>query len=197
MRYPRNPNYTMDTKLLSELTNHMELMRERYSDIIPLRMDFAYKKTSQSFRARYRDQLDMDMYRLAERVLIAHHVIGYAWVMECTELHGLHFHAMFYLDGQRKRNSYLSARVIADEWRNVTDDQGIFHNCQRDKYHKVDGGRCLHYSDKAGYKNLAFILSYMAKKEQKYDLDIKAFNVSEVPVRSNRGRPRKPLSDSW
>ncbi|MCP5699984.1 inovirus Gp2 family protein, partial [Klebsiella pneumoniae] len=78
--------------------------RDRYSDIIPLRMDFAYKTTSRRYADRYRDRWDMDMYRLAERVMSAGVVIGYVWVMEFTYRHGLHFHAMFYLDGQRKRN---------------------------------------------------------------------------------------------
>jgi len=191
MRYPTNSNYTIDEKLFTKLTEHMERMRDRYSDIIPLRMDFAYKKTNRRFDERCYDHWDIDMYRLAERAMRAGDVIGYAWVMEFTYTHGLHFHAMFYLDGQRKRNSYRSARAIAEEWRDITQNAGTFRNCQNEDYHKVNGGRNLHHLDRNGYRDLAYILSYMAKEEQKDTLDAKVWWISDVPARSRSGRPRR------
>lgn len=190
MTYRTNSNYTINDELFTNLTEHMERLRERYSDVIPLRMDFAYKTTSRRYADRYRDHWDMDMYRLAERVLRMGTVIGYAWVMEFTYQHGLHFHAIFYLDGQRKRNCYRSARVIAEQWRSITDGEGIFENCQKKVYHQVNGARCLHYSDRKGYRDLAFILSYMAKQEQKEAFDLPVSYLSDVPIRSRRGRPR-------
>ena len=190
MTYRTNPNFTIDDELFTDLTDHMERLRERYSDVIPLRMDFAYKTASRRYADRYRDHWDMDMYRLAERVLRANTVIGYAWVMEFTCQHGLHFHAVFYLDGQRKRNSYRSARVIAEEWRDVTHGEGIFENCQKKIYHKVNGSRCLHYSDRKGYCDLAFIVSYLAKQEQKEMLVTPAYCLSEIKPRGRGGRPR-------
>lgn len=194
MTYRINLNYTIDNELFSTLTEHMERLRDRYSDVIPLRMDFAYKSTSQRFIDRYQDHWDMDMYRLAERVLRSGCVIGYAWVMEFTHQHGLHFHAVFYLNGQRKRNSYRSARVIAEEWQNITHEAGIFDNCQKKIYHKVNGGRSLHHLDRKGYRDLAFILSYLAKEEQKGTQDIKVCWVSDIPVRRAGGRPRSCAS---
>lgn len=190
MTYRTNPNYTIDDELFLTLTNHMKRMRDRYSDVIPLRMDFAYKTTSRRYADRYRDHWDMDMYRLAERAIKAGTVIGYAWVMEFTYQHGLHFHAMFYLDGQRKRNCYRSARVIAEEWRSITDGEGIFENCQKKVYHKVNGARCLHYSDGKGYRDLAFILSYLAKQEQKEACEASVYWLSEIKPRGRGGRPR-------
>lgn len=190
MTYRINETYTLNDELFHDLTDHMERMRDRYSDIIPLRMDFAYKTTSRRYADRYRDRWDMDMYRLAERVMSAGVVIGYVWVMEFTYRHGLHFHAMFYLDGQRKRNCYCSARVIAEEWRSITDGEGIFENCQKKVYHKVNGARCLHHSDCEGYQDLAFILSYLAKQEQKEDCEDPVFWLSEIKLRGWGGRPR-------
>lgn len=190
MTYRTNPNFTIDDELFTDLTDHMESLRERYSDIIPLRMDFAYKTTSRRYADRYRDHWDMDMYRLAERVMRTNTVIGYAWVMEFTHQHGLHFHAVFYLDGQRKRNSYRSARVIAEEWRDVTNGEGIFENCQKKIYHKVNGSRCLHYSDRKGYRDLAFIVSYLAKLEQKEMFANPACWLSEIKPKGRGGRPR-------
>lgn len=190
MQYVTNPNYAMDEHLFSTLTEHMERMRDRYSDIIPLRMDFAYKKSSLLFNERCYDYSDIEMYRLAERSMRTGDVIGYAWVMEFTYTHGLHFHAMFYLDGQRKRNSYRSARAIAEEWGDITQNMGTFKNCQKEAYHKVNGGRSLHHLDHTGYRDLAFILSYMAKEEQKDTLDTKVCWTSDVPTRNHRGRPR-------
>jgi len=190
MIYPTNSNYTIDEDLFSTLTEHMERMRDRYSDIIPLRMDFAYKKSSILFNERCYDHWDIDMYRLAERAMRTDEVIGYAWVMEYTPTHGLHFHAIFYLDGQCKRNSYCSARSIAEEWRDITQNMGTFRNCQKETYHKVSGVRNLHHLDDKGYRDLAFILSYMAKEEQKDILDTKVCYTSDVPTRSRSGRPR-------
>ncbi|MEG1347876.1 MAG: inovirus-type Gp2 protein [Hafnia sp.] len=190
MTYRTNPNYTIDDELFTDLTGHMERLRDRYSDVIPLRMDFAYKVASKRYADRYRDHWDMDMYRLAERILRTNVVIGYAWVMEFTYQHGLHFHAVFYLDGQRKRNCYRSARTIAEEWRSITDGEGIFENCQKKVYHKVNGARCLHYSDRKGYRDLAFILSYMAKQEQKEMHASPTCWLSDIRPRGPGGRPR-------
>ena len=190
MAYRTNLNYTIDNELFTNLIDHMERMRERHSDIIPLRMDFAYKTSSKRYADRYRDHWDMDMYRLAERGLNTNTVIGYAWVMEFTYRHGLHFHAMFYLDGQRKRNCYRSARVIAEEWRDITEGMGIFENCQKKIYHKVNGARNLHYSDRKGYRDLAFILSYLAKQEQKEAYAAPVCWLNDIRRRGQGGRPR-------
>ncbi|AJJ08419.1 inovirus-type Gp2 protein [Yersinia pseudotuberculosis] len=190
MAYRTNLNYTIDDELFSNLTDHMERMRNRYSDIIPLRMDFAYKIDSQRYDQRYHDQWEMDMYRLAERVFSNKTVIGYAWVMEFTYRHGLHFHTIFYLDGQRKRNCYRSARIIAEEWRDITEKMGIFENCQKKSYHKVNGSRNIHYSDRKGYRDLAFILSYLAKQEQKEKYEIPIYWLSNINLRGQGGRPR-------
>jgi len=190
MTYQTNLNYTLDNDLFINLTNHMEQLRDRYSDIIPLRMDFAYRTSSKRYSERYRDHWDMDMYRLADRVQRTGTVIGYAWVMEFTYQHGLHFHAMFYLDGQRKRNCYRSARIIAEEWRSITNGAGIFDNCQKKVYHKVNGAKNLHYSDSQGYRDLAFILSYLAKQEQKEVYEAPMYWLSEIRPRGRGGRPR-------
>ena len=67
MTYRTNSNYTINDELFTNLTEHMERLRERYSDVIPLRMDFAYKTTSRRYADRYRDHWDMDMYRSRSR----------------------------------------------------------------------------------------------------------------------------------
>lgn len=97
MTYRINKSYTLNDELFHDLMDHMERMRDRYSDIIPLRMDFAYKTTSKRYAYRYRDRWDMDMYRLAERVMSAGVVIGYVWVMEFTYQYGCTFTPCFIL----------------------------------------------------------------------------------------------------
>lgn len=42
--YNANPNYEMDFMILKDVNEHMEGLFQRFSKLLPFRIDFAYRK---------------------------------------------------------------------------------------------------------------------------------------------------------
>ena len=47
--YNANPNYEMNFAILKDVNEHMEGLFQRFSKLLPFRIDFAYKKGTPSF----------------------------------------------------------------------------------------------------------------------------------------------------
>lgn len=47
--YNANPNYKMDFMILKDVNEHMDGMFQRFSKLLPFRIDFAYRKDTPSF----------------------------------------------------------------------------------------------------------------------------------------------------
>ncbi len=47
--YNANPNYEMDFMILKDVNEHMEGLFQRFSKLLPFRIDFAYRKDTPSF----------------------------------------------------------------------------------------------------------------------------------------------------
>ncbi|EFA0125935.1 hypothetical protein BEE84_003534, partial [Escherichia coli] len=102
--YNANPNYKMDFMILKDVNEHMDGMFQRFSKLLPFRIDFAYRKDSPSFGHSCRHSMCMEIYRLLSETQTM--LAGYYWVMEYTPDKGLHIHFVGYLDGQRHKKSY-------------------------------------------------------------------------------------------
>lgn len=189
------PSYTIDPYLQARLTQHAEALSERYSRLIPFRMDFSFLNGTALSRIRRDDYSAREMYLLAEYALQQlDGIVGYAWVQEFTPRHGIHYHAVFYLNGLHHRVPQKFIYALVDYWRHYTGGDGWFHDCTKDrKRYPVDGQRVLHYADPEQRKALARMLGYLAKTEQK-DYSCYCFGLSDVPEPSRRGRPRKQAS---
>ncbi|XVV78836.1 hypothetical protein I5Z76_05249 (plasmid) [Escherichia coli] len=46
--YNANPNYKMDFMILKDVNEHMDGMFQRFSKLLPFRIDFAYRKDTPS-----------------------------------------------------------------------------------------------------------------------------------------------------
>lgn len=181
-----NGRYQMNDQILSDLVEHFYKLLTKYSKIVPLRIDFGYRHSD-----RYRYPDDWDMYRLAEELMRDGMIAGYSWVMEYSPRKTFHFHAMFYLDGQSYKSSYRIARDIGDRWISKTENEGIYHISNRKSYHQVSGTKMIHHDNRDRQQEIEYILSYMAKVDQKEELEELIYEVSIVPPVSGRGRPRK------
>lgn len=184
--YNANPNYEMNFMILKDVNEHMEGLFQRFSKLLPFRIDFAYKKGTPSFGYSCKHSMCMEIYRLLSETQTM--LAGYYWVMEYTPDKGLHIHFIGYLDGQRYKKSYRLSRQLGDIWRRITEGEGDFHLCRaKDKY-PVRIDHVIHYSDKSAVDDLRYALSYLAKQDQK-ELGIIWWH-SRLPEKSNRGRPR-------
>lgn len=181
-----NGKYQMNNQILPELVQHFYRLLTKYSKVIPLRMDFGYRRTD-----LYRYPDDWDMYRLAEELMRDGKIVGYSWVMEYSPRKRLHFHAMFYLDGQSFKSSYRIARYIGERWVAKTEGEGTFHISNRKSYHQVSGTKIIHHNDRERQREIEYILSYMAKADQKEEFEELIYGTSIVSPNSGRGRPRK------
>lgn len=100
--YNANPNYEMDFMILKDVNEHMEGLFQRFSKLLPFRIDFAYRKDTPSFGHSCRHSMCIEMHRLLSETQTM--LAGYYWVMEYTSNKGLHIHFIGYLDGQRHNN---------------------------------------------------------------------------------------------
>ncbi len=144
--YNANPNYEMDFMILKDVNEHMEGLFQRFSKLLPFRIDFAYRKDTPSFghSCRHRCVLKCTAYLVKPKRCWRNY-----WVMEYTSNKGLHIHFIGYLDGQRHNKSYRISRQLGDIWRRITEGEGYFHLCStKDKY-PVRIDHVIHYSDKS------------------------------------------------
>ncbi|STE87033.1 Protein of uncharacterised function (DUF3296) [Escherichia coli] len=108
--YNANPNYEMNFAILKDVNEHMDGMFQRFSKLLPFRIDFAYRKDTPSFGHSCKHSMCMEIYRLLSETQTM--LAGYYWVMEYTPDKGLHIHFIGYLDGQRHKNSYQISRQL-------------------------------------------------------------------------------------
>lgn len=108
--YNANPNYEMNFAILKDVNEHMEGLFQRFSKLLPFRIDFAYRKDTPSFGHSCKHSMCMEIYRLLSETQTM--LAGYYWVMEYTPDKGLHIHFIGYLDGQRHKNSYQISRQL-------------------------------------------------------------------------------------
>ncbi len=87
--YNANPNYEMDFMILKDVNEHMEGLFQRFSKLLPFRIDFAYRKDTPSFGHSCRHSMCIEMHRLLSETQTM--LAGYYWVMEYTSNKGLIF----------------------------------------------------------------------------------------------------------
>ncbi|MDN8559128.1 inovirus-type Gp2 protein [Citrobacter werkmanii] len=185
-------SYTPDPYLLALFSAHAEDLQQSYSRLKPFRMDFFFKANSELYWQRRDDWSCYEMHRLAEYAMQAlDGLVGYTWVQEFTPRHGIHFHAVFYLNAQRIRMPNQFVYALTDWWQYFTRGQGWDHDCStRQSYHVFDGQRVVQYDAPEQLKQLKRVLGYLAKTEQK-DYRCYSFGLSDIPQPDGRGRPRK------
>jgi len=119
-------------------------------------------------------------------------VVGYYCVMERTADHGLHVHAVLWLDGHITQKPYVYAEKASVMWREITEDDGHLYRCEKKESYTADINIPVRYNDPASIHNIRYILSYLAKVEQKEGLCWHYCN--EVSARPSVGRPRRSIS---
>ncbi|MDU4306828.1 MAG: hypothetical protein E7I24_06570 [Serratia marcescens] len=189
MNHVINKNHSADKSIQRILLTHQDALFERYSKLLMLRVDFAYRRESLSFNRADENQLVAQMTYLMEQCADIPGIVGNAWVMEYTEQHRFHVHAAFYIDGQRHRKIWPFWEEIKYLWEVITEHEGYAHRCEPKSFYRVRGERVVAASDVRGRGGMQYILSYLGKREQRTARPI--YQVSSVPVAVRRGRPRR------
>ncbi|EKN4736846.1 rolling circle replication-associated protein [Yersinia enterocolitica] len=186
--YPYIAKYKMDWFLHSLINSHLNDIIERYSKVIGIRLDFSYNQNSDRYNKGY-NCLQQDLRMLFERVEKETGIAGFFWVIEYGEDSKFHSHSVVYLDGQKIRKAFPIAERIGALWKEITQGEGKYHRCEYKKSYKEDISKVINYRDADYIHGLRYIISYLAKQEQKHDTQI--YGSNEVPPPSGLGRPRK------
>lgn len=185
-----NFNHEPDYPLLNELFEHQDKLFEHYSKLLMLRIDFAYRKESETFKFADTNNLAADMTWLTERCREIPGLVGYSWVMEDGEEHRLHVHAAFYVNGQRHRKIWTFWERIKQLWEDITESEGYAHHCEPKRHYRVQGEKVVAFSDTRGREGMQYILSYLGKQSQRTERLIYQLSSVSASASASRGRPR-------
>ncbi|MFE3919520.1 inovirus-type Gp2 protein [Escherichia coli] len=183
-------SFTEDWFLSSLLNQHINEMVERYSCLLALRMDFFYQRNTEGFMQLDHHKLEHDIRTLIKATEGIEASTGYFWVIEWTERHGYHAHAVFWLDRQKTQTTYPFSEWISKRWRAITHQDGGSYRCEYREHYQGNINTPVRYDDADSILNIRRVLSYLAKEEQKEGLC--AYGCNDVPPRPASGRPRKP-----
>ncbi|MDP9564997.1 UNVERIFIED_ORG: hypothetical protein J2806_000630 [Kosakonia oryzae] len=184
-----NPNHPIYPELESKLHCHVDELFIKYSKLILLRIDFAYLKYSPEFTQQDIHGLCADMAQLDNRLTEINGIAGYAWVAEYGVDHRYHSHCAIFINAQLRNKAWPVFQEIEEQWKNITDNEGYAHRCTPQPHYKVRSEEMIRHDNQTGIDAMKYILSYMAKIEQKPDGVHCRF--STIPGRSRIGRPRK------
>lgn len=174
---------------------YMDAMQDRYSKILVVRVDLAYKKPYSNDITV--EEATKDLNRLLNNrrsnQTIFEFNIGYIVKKEFSQAKGIHFHVFFLFDGQRLKKDSFKATQIGDYWCDkVTKGKGTYYNCNRNKYPEHGIGM-LNHDDKQKREYLDKAMLYLSKDEQHIETTNKKFRSyvrGTMPRRSRIGRPR-------
>ncbi|EPQ7466261.1 MULTISPECIES: hypothetical protein [Enterobacteriaceae] len=186
---PVIPRYTMDWYLLSNINYHIDMMVNRYSCLYSLRFDLCYRRDSYRYMNSTPRTLECEVRVLMAEMEKLPAVVGYFCVMEWTQDHGFHVHAVLWLDGHITQKPFVWAEKASAIWQKITQGEGHLYRCERKESYVADISIPVRYNDAASIGNIRYILSYLAKAEQKEGLCWHYCN--EVPARPSAGRPRQ------
>ncbi|WDF97742.1 inovirus-type Gp2 protein [Pectobacterium carotovorum subsp. carotovorum] len=186
--YPYNRNYTMNWFLLSLLNDHLNQLLARYSRLQPIRIDLFYRKGLWRYLHHGMKQTESEVRLLAEMMMRQGRLVGYFWVLESTPLHGCHAHIVMYLNRHNNQATYPVAEQAGALWQDITESQGYHNRCDHKASYEADITQPVNYDDSFAINGLRYIISYLAKEEQKDGHYY--YGSSEVPTPSGLGRPR-------
>ncbi|MCL5501872.1 hypothetical protein M5Y49_24740 [Escherichia coli] len=184
-----NSNYLTYPELEGQLHDHVDSLFSRYSKLILLRTDFVYRKHSPEFTQQDIHGLCADMVQLEHRLAGINGIAGYAWVAEYGADHRYHAHCAIFINAQLRNKAWPVFQEIVAHWESLTKKEGYAHRCAPQSHYKVRSEEMIRHDNKTGVDAMKYILSYMAKIEQKPDGIHCRF--STIPGRSRGGRPRK------
>lgn len=191
----------MRTKRILQRRNssqkYIDSLQNRYSKILVVRVDLAYKKP-------YSDNITLeestkDLMRLLNNrrnnQTIFEHNIGYIVKKEYSESKGIHFHAFFFFNGQYLKKDSFKASQIGKYWCDkITQGEGSYYNCNFNKYPEHGIGM-LHYDDTQKREYLDKAMDYLSKDEQHIEVTDKKYRSivrGTMPrIRRRIGRPRR------
>ena len=171
------------------------------SKLLVMRVDFSLKADS----GLSLEDLKNYMSKFLKKILVnkgeLQEIEGYIWKLEYGVQKGYHYHFIFFMDGNKHFKDTYFAQMLGELWIEITENQGIFHNCNASKfkYRNLAIG-CISHDDEEARQNLEIVMSYLSKTDQfLMEKTLKKYRVFGTSTRlikkSSSGRPRENLKN--
>ena len=157
-------------RTFSSSIRYVQHLFTRHSRLLVVRMDFALQKNTDSEDEpldRILEYFSKLRIEKKKKTGVFRHLLGYIAHLEYALVKGHHLHAIFFFNGHRVRNGYNLSRLIANLWRRITDNRGIYFN----PHEKISQYQCpaigmIHRSDEKKRCCLAYVIWYITKLDQ-------------------------------
>jgi len=183
---------------------YIDALQTKYSKLCVVRVDLSYKKP-------YSDDITLDdansdfnrmLNNRRSKPSVFKNQVGYVCKKEYTKEKGMHFHTVFFYDGQKVKNDVKKAIDIGDYWKKqITNKKGSYYNCNINAekvYGEKNAVGMLEHRDTVKRENLDSAVSYLCKDDHQDIAPVKnnqkdrAFVRGTIPkIKGNIGRPRK------
>lgn len=192
-------------KRMNSTQQYIDALQDKYAKLNVIRIDFAYKKPhskNMTLDDGNKDFNKMLNNRRGKPTLFRDQV-GHICLKEFTPNRGVHFHTVFFYDGNKVQKDAFMGDKLGEYWKEITDGKGSHFNCNRQKY-KFQGVGMLHHSDTQKREVLdKHVISYLCKDDEKQDLapaksnkKSRAFVRGTMPKKKEKiGRPRNKKVD--
>jgi len=196
-------NSKMVNKRIDSNKEYIDALQDKYSKLCVVRVDLAYKKPhSDDIKL---DEANNDFNRMMRnrrsKPSVFKDQVGYVCKKEYTKEKGMHFHAVFFYDGQRVKGDVKKAIDIGDYWKEqITNKKGSYYNCNlnaKEEYGEKNALGMLDYRDIKKRENLDTSVGYLCKDDHQDIAPVKsnqkdrAFVRGTIPKsKGNIGRPR-------
>ncbi|MEP4533515.1 MAG: inovirus-type Gp2 protein [Cyclobacteriaceae bacterium] len=193
-----------EKKRTTSLDLYIDALFEKYSRLVVIRVDLAYKAGSFSGLG-LNESLKQVKGNWASMQSSLHNnkpvrnLVGFACTLEYGYIKGFHFHLLAFYDGSIYRKDIVLARMIGMYWvEEVTDGRGIYYNCNKYKHrYRRLGIGVLNHHDFELIDNLKHhVSSYLVKVDYWVRLlprSGRSFFRGNMPRLDavKKGRPRK------
>lgn len=189
-------------KRLESTKEYVDALQDKYSKLNVIRIDLSYKKpfsdditledANSDFNKMLNNRRNNDIFD---------NNVGYICKKEFTEDKGVHFHTVFFYNGQNVKNDVLKAKQIGQYWNEkITAKKGSSHNCNIDA-EKIYGDNnavgMLDHNNSKKREKLDDALSYLCKEDyqsleqlQGNSKDRGFVRGAKPKKKSTKGRPR-------
>ena len=124
--------------------------------------------------------------------------VGYAWKLEYGLFKGFHCHVILLLNGDKHWSDVNLTKQLGEYWKTViTEDQGLYFNCNAQKHvYKYPSVGLLYACDEGKWKGLECIARYLTKPDGYIKLELpgnsRVFGKGNMPKLKHvkLGRPR-------
>jgi len=128
-------NSKIVSKRIDSTKEYIDALQAKCSKLCVVRVDLAYKKPhSDEIKL---DEANNDFNRMMNnrrsKPSVFKDQVGYTCKKEYTKEKGVHFHTVFFYDGQRVQKDEFKGEQICAYWNQLTEDKGSSYNCNRNK----------------------------------------------------------------